>query len=77
MLSAATGTVTGRVPGLGDNVLTIDGRLLGTWKRTVGPKGVVVRASTVRRLKKTERDAVARQVKRYGEFLGLPAFLAP
>jgi DNA glycosylase AlkZ-like len=76
MLSAGTGTGTGRVPGLGDNVLAIDGRLLGTWKRTVGPKGVAVRVSTVRRLKKTERDAVADQVKRYGEFLGLPAFLA-
>lgn len=76
MLSAATDTGTGRVPGLGDNVLAIDGRLLGTWKRTVGPKGVAVRVSTVRRLKKTERDAVADQVKRYGEFLGLPAFLA-
>ena len=78
MLSPATATPrNGQVPGLGTNVLAIDGQLLGTWKRTVSPKGIVVRASTVRRLTKTERSAVANQVERYGKFLGLPAFLAP
>lgn len=78
ILSAATATARARrLPGLGDNVLVIDGQLLGTWKRSIDPKGVVVRASTVRRLTKIERAAVAHQVKRYGEYLGLSAFLAP
>jgi hypothetical protein len=63
----------GRTPGLGDNVLVVNGQLIGTWKRTIGPRGVAIHVSPMRRLTKGEREAVANEVKRYGEFLGLPA----
>jgi hypothetical protein len=66
----------GRTPGLGDNVLVVDGQLVGTWKRTVGLRRVVVQVSPMRRLTKRERDGVANEVERYSEFLGLPATLA-
>lgn len=60
------------------HLLTIDGRLAGTWRRTFAPRmrtaGVELR--TARTLTKAERAAVDDAIARYSAFLGVPVTLA-
>ena len=53
--------------------LIIDGRLAGSWQRTVDPASVVVEVVPYRPLTPTQQRAVAGAADCYGEFLGLPA----
>jgi hypothetical protein len=56
--------------GLAPNIL-VNGRIAGTWKRTVSAQGsVVVNPSLVRILNKKDQSGLARAIKRYAEFLG-------
>ena len=58
--------------GLAPNIL-IEGRIAGTWKRTVLAQGsVAITPSLVRRLDKKERMSLAGEIKRYAEFLERP-----
>jgi hypothetical protein len=53
--------------------LIIDGRLAGSWQRTIEPAAVVTEVAPYRPLTPTEQRAVAGAAECYGEFLGLPA----
>ena len=56
--------------GLAPNILA-NGRIAGTWKRTLLAQGfVVVTPSLMRILNQKEQDDLAREIKRYSEFLG-------
>lgn len=61
-----------RVNGLIGPVLCIDGQIVGGWRRTLG-KTVQVTFELRVPLTSVERTLVRHPVKRFGEFLGLPA----
>lgn len=54
-------------------VVAVDGRIVGTWRRTLKKTSVVIETSTFAPLKRAEKQAVARAAERYGAFLGLSA----
>jgi hypothetical protein len=57
-------------------IIVIDGRIRGTWKRTIKKKSVVVELNPFQALKTAERRAVTQVAEEYAEFLGLPSTLA-
>ena len=54
------------------NVILVDGRLVGTWRREVKRGSITVELNLLRPLTEKENAAVARAAGLYGEFLGLP-----
>jgi len=52
--------------------IVIDGRVVGTWKRVLKKKTVVIAASPFASLKKAEKILLAEAAERYGRFLGMP-----
>ena len=52
------------------NVITLDGQLVGGWKRAVGKKGLVLELRLVVRPKPNERKAIAAAAEAYANFLG-------
>jgi hypothetical protein len=56
-------------------VIVVDGRIVGTWKRTLGKNAVAIRTRRFRRLLQAEADAVRHAADRYGQFHDLPASL--
>ncbi|MCI0451165.1 MAG: winged helix DNA-binding domain-containing protein [Candidatus Latescibacteria bacterium] len=58
------------------SVLTIDGLIAGTWKRTLLEGAVDVAIRPLRRLTAGEKDAVAAAGRRYGRFLGTPVTMS-
>ena len=60
---------------LGPTII-LDGRAVGTWKRTLKRESVVIETSLWTTLRKVERRALDTAARRYGEFLGLPAAVA-
>jgi hypothetical protein len=59
-----------------NHLILIDGRLVGTWKRTLKKDSVVLDTNTFERLTKPESRAVAVAARQYGEFLGLSVVMA-
>lgn len=57
------------------STLVIDGRVAGTWKRTLKKKTVAVTVTSFAALRKKDRPALKLAVERYGRFLGLPVEL--
>ncbi len=57
------------------SITVVDGRLVGTWKRTLQKAAVVIETNTLSRLTKAQDRAVALAARRYGVFLGLPVKL--
>jgi hypothetical protein len=57
-------------------ILILNGRLAGTWKRTLKKDAVVVELDFFRPLTKAEKRAVAAAADRYGAYLELPLVLA-
>jgi hypothetical protein len=53
-----------------------EGRLIGTWKRVLKRKAVVVSATPFAAFKKRDREAFAEAAGRYGAFVGLPVEVA-
>ena len=53
--------------------LVIDGRLAGSWTRTVSPRSVVVGCSTYARPAEATRRAIDAAIARLGRFMNLPA----
>jgi Winged helix DNA-binding domain len=51
--------------------ILVDGRVVGTWKRALKKKSVVITALPFEPLKKSEERAFAAAAGRYGQFLGL------
>jgi hypothetical protein len=60
---------------LGPTVI-LDGRAVGTWKRTLKRGSVLIETSLWKTPGRTERDALDAAAQRYGDFLGLPAVIA-
>lgn len=55
--------------GLLSAVLVIDGRVAGTWKRTLTQSGVRIETKLHRVLTRVEKDALRTEVARFGKFL--------
>ena len=53
-------------------MIVIDGRIEGTWKRTLRARSVVVTPEPFRRLTAKEKNALNESAERYGRFVGLP-----
>ncbi len=51
------------------NVIIIDGRVAGTWKRTFKKDQVIISAEYYRSLSKAEKEAVAHAADNYGKFM--------
>jgi hypothetical protein len=58
------------------NHLVIDGRLAGSWSRTLRGNTVLVEVAPYKKLTPAQLRAVASTADCYGEFLGLPATVA-
>jgi hypothetical protein len=58
------------------HLLTLDGWLAGSWKRTMATRRAAIVVRPFRRLKKPERAAVDEAVARYGTFLNMPVALS-
>lgn len=71
--SARTANVVARSNGAFANHVVIEGRLAGSWSRTVKPNEVLVEVAPYRKLTASQARAVAAAADCYGEFLGLPA----
>ncbi len=56
--------------------IVIDGRVVGTWKRTFKKGAVVIASNPFTALTAAEGHAFAAAARRYGEFLGMPATLS-
>ena len=63
-------------PGLLDRAIVIDGRTVGSWKRTVTGRSAVVEATLVGPLTVVEARALDKAVERFGRYLGQQASLA-
>lgn len=57
------------------HLMVINGRIAGTWKRTLKKKSVMIETSSFTSLTVTERHVVAEAANRYGDFLVLPVML--
>jgi hypothetical protein len=55
----------------------LDGRIAGTWKRTVKKKGITVTALPFAPLGKAKLKEAEAALEAYGKFLGLPVALTP
>ena len=63
-----------RLRGMGNAlnyIVVVDGRIVGTWRRTLKRTSVSIETSIFTRLTRAERESVARAAERYGAFLGL------
>ena len=58
------------INGLFNASLVIDGRIVGTWKHSLGPTGIVIELSPFRALLKKELKALDNVARRYGDFMG-------
>jgi hypothetical protein len=60
---------------VGAAVLTVDGRVAGSWRRTLGRDGVTIQAQLLIPLVPAAQAALEREARRYGQFLKLPVHL--
>lgn len=58
-----------------ERAIVIDGRTVGTWRRTLGPRRVAVEARLFGPLDTEQTAALEAVTERFGRFLGLPAQL--
>lgn len=56
-----------------NSIVIVDGEIVGTWKRTVRKRDVLVEVNILRQLDRAERRAVTSAIHEYGDFLGLAA----
>ncbi len=59
--------------GMLGSCILVDGRVAGTWRRTLNRKHVLVELQTFVRVTRAQRQAIEEAAHRYGRFLGLPA----
>jgi hypothetical protein len=55
--------------------ISIDGKIVGNWKRTIKKDSVDIEINHLTELRKTEKAAIQQEVSRYADFMGLPANL--
>ena len=63
------------INGLFNASLVIDGRIVGTWKRSLDPTGIVIELSPFRALPRKELKALDNVTRRYGDFMDMPVRL--
>jgi hypothetical protein len=51
-------------------VVILDGKISGTWRRSIGKGAVRVHVAPFRRLSEPEREAIAKAASRFAQFLG-------
>jgi hypothetical protein len=71
VLDPAAPPATGR-PDPYTHHLVIDGRLRGSWKRTIGTRAAALSVRPYRPLAKPEQQAVDAEAARFSRFLGMP-----
>ncbi|MDP9202873.1 MAG: winged helix DNA-binding domain-containing protein [Gemmatimonadota bacterium] len=79
--SAMLSTITtlgleGEVGFLGGHLLTINGQVVGGWRRTFSGTKAIVEQKVLTTLGDVERRSIAREVQRFAAFLGTPVELA-
>lgn len=78
--SAALDPAFGRevigINGLVNASIVVDGRVVGTWKRSVGKDAVTIAPRLLAPTKRCGATAIKRAAARYGVFLGVQAGLA-
>jgi hypothetical protein len=52
-------------------IIAVDGRIVGSWKRTLKKSAVVIETNMLTLLTEAEKQAVALAAHQYGAFLGL------
>ncbi len=57
-------------------VIIINGKLAGTWKRTIKKDSLEIKLNPFRKLRVAEEEAIQAEVDRYGKFWNIPAILA-
>jgi hypothetical protein len=57
------------------HLLTIDGQVVGVWERTSTAKSATIRLRPLTSFNRTARSAIATQVTRFADFLGMPVRL--
>lgn len=67
--------IQGNDPALIAHIIILDGQIVGGWKRTLKKDEVLVEASLITKLGKSEQQAVAVAAERFGRFLELPVSL--
>jgi hypothetical protein len=60
---------------VGGHLVTINGQVVGGWKRTFSGKKTIVDVRALTTLGDPERRSIAREAKRFGAFLGTPVEL--
>jgi hypothetical protein len=58
-----------------NNVIVINGQVVGTWKRTINKNSVVVELNAFFTLSKSEKQAIESAAGQYGRFLNMPVQL--
>ncbi|MDP9201884.1 MAG: winged helix DNA-binding domain-containing protein, partial [Gemmatimonadota bacterium] len=66
----------GDVGFLGGHLLTINGQVVGGWRRTFRGKKPIVELKTLTTLGVAARRSIAREAQRFAAFLGTPVELA-
>ena len=61
--------------GVFSSTIVIDGKVTGTWNRTLKKGAVVIELAPFRPLTPAENNALSTAADRYGEFLGMPVVL--
>jgi hypothetical protein len=78
--SAAVAANTSKEPSRGNNMIgqaiVIDGRVAGSWKRSLKEESVLITLNYFAPVSKAEKQLVANAADRYGTFLGLTVVLA-
>ncbi len=54
------------------SVIIFDGKIVGTWKRTIKKDAIEITISPLRKLSQTEQDAISISAKQYGKFHNMP-----
>jgi hypothetical protein len=56
-------------------IMTLDGQIIGTWKRTLEKRSVIIKPDFFVQLKKVEKEAFHQTAAQYAAFLDLPLVL--
>ncbi|MDH2917362.1 MAG: crosslink repair DNA glycosylase YcaQ family protein, partial [Gallionella sp.] len=59
--------------GMFASTILIEGKVIGTWKRTIKKNSVAITAVPFTKLSKAKQGAFQQAAERYAEFMGLPA----
>ncbi|MDQ3707027.1 MAG: winged helix DNA-binding domain-containing protein [Chloroflexota bacterium] len=58
------------------NLIVIDGKVVGSWKRTFSRGALVITTQLITRLNEVQKEAIAAAANKYGAFLGMPVILS-